>query len=94
MLKPGQKFDHFEILSKLGEGGMGTVYLARDIKLNRKVALKLLTGDLFDDRSRLDRFRREARTAAQISNAYVMATYDISAAKADESDTEMDYSVL
>jgi tRNA A-37 threonylcarbamoyl transferase component Bud32/tetratricopeptide (TPR) repeat protein len=94
MLKPGQKFDHFEILSKLGEGGMGTVYLARDTKLNRKVALKMLTGDLFDDRSRLDRFRREARTAAQISNAYVMATYDISTAKADESDTEMDYIVL
>ena len=94
MLKPGQKFAHFEILSKLGEGGMGTVYLARDTKLNRKVALKMLTGDLFDDRSRLDRFRREARTAAQISNAYVMGTYDIGADKAEGSDTELDYIVL
>lgn len=94
MLNSGQKFAHFEILSKLGEGGMGTVYLALDTKLNRKVALKTLTGDLFDDRSRLERFRREARTAAQISNAYVMSTYDIGAAKAEGSDAELDYIVL
>ena len=55
MLKPGQKFAHFEILNKLGEGGMGTVFLARDTKLNRKVALKTLTGDFLDDHMRLAR---------------------------------------
>lgn len=77
MLKPGQKCDHFEIINKLGEGGMGAVYLAMDTKLNRKVALKVLTGELFEDKVHLERFRREAKTAAQISNAYVMATYNL-----------------
>ena len=94
MLKSGQNFAHFEILSKLGEGGMGAVFLARDTKLDRRVALKVLTGEMFDDESKLERFRREARTAAQISNAYVMSTYDIGTAKAEGSDQEINYIVL
>jgi len=94
MLKAGQTFAHFRILNKLGEGGMGAVYLAEDQKLHRKVALKTLTGDLFDDVERLERFRREARTAAQISNAYVMATYDIDEAQDEESKSPINYIVL
>ena len=42
MFEVGDKFAHFEILSKIGEGGMGEVYLARDLKLNRQVAIKVL----------------------------------------------------
>ncbi len=94
MLKPGQKFAHFEVISKLGEGGMGAVYLAQDTKLHRKVALKILTGELFDDQTRLERFRREARTAAQISNAYVMGTYDIDCIEDESSGRDINYIVL
>ena len=94
MLKAGQAFAHFEILGKLGEGGMGAVFLARDTKLNRKVALKILTGDVFEDQAHLERFQREARTAAQISNAYVMATYDIGKAVDDNTGSDLDYIVL
>lgn len=94
MLKPGQKFAQFEVISKLGEGGMGAVYLAQDTKLHRKVALKILTSELFDDRTRLERFRREARTAAQISNAYVMGTYDIDCLEDATSGRDINYIVL
>jgi tRNA A-37 threonylcarbamoyl transferase component Bud32/TolB-like protein len=94
MLTAGKKFAHFEILNKLGEGGMGAVYLARDAKLNRRVALKTLTGEFFEDQNRLERFQREARTAAQISNAYVMSTYDIGSATDDESGRTINYIVL
>ena len=80
MLTPGQDFGHFKILQKLGEGGMGEVYLAEDLKLNRRVALKTLRDDYFDNQDRRDRFEREAKTAAQISHANVMAIYDIGAA--------------
>jgi len=94
MLTAGKKFAHFEILNKLGEGGMGAVYLARDTKLNRRVALKTLTGEFFEDQNRLERFQREARTAAQISNAYVMSTYDIGSAADEESGRTINYIVL
>jgi len=94
MLKAGQTFAHFKIINKLGEGGMGAVYLAEDQKLHRKVALKTLTGEIFGDAERLERFRREARTAAQISNAYVMSTYDIGEAAEEDSQTTINYIVL
>ena len=94
MLKAGQTFAHFKIINKLGEGGMGAVYLAEDQKLHRKVALKTLTGEFFGDVERLERFRREARTAAQISNAYVMSTYDIGEAPDEETQAAINYIVL
>jgi serine/threonine-protein kinase len=77
MLQPGQEFGNFVIERKLGEGGMGAVYLAEDRKLQRSVALKVLQSDAFDDRERRDRFYREARTAAQVSHPNVMGIYDV-----------------
>jgi serine/threonine protein kinase len=94
MLTPGQDFGHFKILQKLGEGGMGEVYLAEDLKLNRRVALKTLRDDYFDNQDRRDRFEREAKTAAQISHANVMAIYDIGAATDSQSRKDIGYIVM
>ncbi len=94
MLTPGQNFAHFRILQKLGEGGMGEVYLAEDTKLGRRVALKTLRDDYFDNQERRDRFEREAKTAAQISHANVMAIYDIGSALDQQSRKEIGYIVM
>ncbi|UCE23590.1 MAG: protein kinase [Candidatus Zixiibacteriota bacterium] len=94
MLESGQQFAHFEIIRKLGEGGMGEVYLAEDSKLNRKVALKVLLEDAFDSPDRQERFRREATTAAQVSHPNVMSIYDISTARDPQSERELNYIVM
>jgi serine/threonine protein kinase/tetratricopeptide (TPR) repeat protein len=94
MLTPGQEFGHFKILQKLGEGGMGEVYLAEDLKLNRRVALKTLRDDYFDNQDRRDRFEREAKTAAQVSHSNVMAIYDIGAATDPQSQKNIGYIVM
>ena len=89
-----QSFGHFRIIKKLGEGGMGEVYLAEDQKLNRKVALKILRPAFIDDADRLQRLNREARTAAQITHPNVMAIYDIDSAKDEKSGKELRYIVM
>jgi serine/threonine-protein kinase len=94
MLIPGQDLAHFRIIQKLGEGGMGEVYLAEDQKLNRQVALKTLRDDYFDNEDRRERFQREAKTAAQISHANVMAIYDIGVAKDEASQKDIGYIVM
>ncbi|MCH9024098.1 MAG: protein kinase [candidate division Zixibacteria bacterium] len=83
MFEVGHKFAHFEILSKIGEGGMGEVYLAKDLKLNRQVAIKVLHPESFDEKERKDRFIREAQTAAQINHPNVMGIFDIGTAEKD-----------
>jgi serine/threonine-protein kinase len=57
----GKKLGHYKILSLLGKGGMGAVYLAEDIKLDRKIAVKLLSKEFGRDTDKLNRFVREAR---------------------------------
>jgi eukaryotic-like serine/threonine-protein kinase len=94
ILKPGQEFAHFKIIRKIGEGGMGEVYLAEDTKLNRNVALKILLSEFFDSADRLARFKREAQTAAKISNANVMAIHDMGKAVEKESGRELNYIVM
>ncbi|RKX32247.1 MAG: hypothetical protein DRP46_01555 [Candidatus Zixiibacteriota bacterium] len=94
MLDADQSFGHFRIIKKLGEGGMGEVYLAEDQKLNRKVALKILRPAFIDDADRLQRLNREARTAAQITHPNVMAIYDIDSAKDEKSGKELRYIVM
>ncbi len=73
---------------------MGTVYLAEDQKLHREVALKVLMKEFFDDSERLQRFQREAKTAAQISHPNVMAIYDIGTANDPETGEELQYIVM
>ncbi len=93
MLQAGQTFAHFKIVRLLGEGGMGQVYLAEDQKLHRQVALKLLTWKQGDDDERLERFQREAKTAAQVSHPNVMAIYDIDLTK-DADGNDITYIVM
>ncbi|MFQ5500343.1 MAG: protein kinase [Candidatus Zixiibacteriota bacterium] len=94
MLKVGQSLAHFEIVSTLGEGGMGQVYLANDTKLQRQVALKILLPEYFDSSEHLERFEREARTAAKVNHPNVVALYDIGSAKAPESSDTLQYIVM
>ena len=65
-LTPGTRLGAFEIVGKLGEGGMGEVYRARDAKLGRDVALKILPATFANDPDRLMRFEREAKLLASL----------------------------
>jgi serine/threonine protein kinase/Tol biopolymer transport system component len=76
---PGTKLGRYEVRSKLGEGGMGEVYLARDTQLDRDVALKILTADVARDQQRLHRFLQEARAASALSHPNVAHIYEIGA---------------
>lgn len=94
MLKPNQSIAHFKIVRKIGAGGMGEVYLAEDTKLKRRVALKVLLSEFFEDEERKSRFQREARTAAQITHQSIMGIYDIDSAVHPESGQEFSYIVM
>src|SRR5690606_35933871 len=69
-------FSRYEVLEKIGSGGMGTVYKARDLHLDRWVALKVLSPGLQDDVEALERFKREARALARLKHPRVAAVYD------------------
>jgi serine/threonine protein kinase len=73
----GKTLAHFEILEKLGEGGMGVVYKARDTHLDRLVAIKLLPPDKVADRDRRLRFVQEAKTASALNHPGIVTIYDI-----------------
>jgi len=65
---PGHEIAHYQILAKLGAGGMGVVYLAQDARLGRRVALKVLPAEFARDQDRVARFEREARAVAALSH--------------------------
>src|SRR5258708_22533291 len=73
----GQSVAHYRVLSLLGRGGMGEVYLAQDTKLGRRVALKLLSKSLGGDEERLKRFARDARSASALNHPNVSVIHEI-----------------
>src|SRR5437667_11213149 len=77
MIPCGTKFGRYEIRSKIGEGGMGEVYRARDEKLNRDVAIKVLPASLSQDQDRLRRFEQEAQAAGALNHPNILAVYDV-----------------
>src|SRR5689334_3074388 len=75
-LSAGTKLGPYEILSPLGAGGMGEVYKARDTKLDRDVAVKILPERLASDAEALTRFEREAKAVAALNHPNILGIYD------------------
>ena len=78
-LSPGARLGPYEIVSALGAGGMGQVYQARDTRLDRSVAIKVLAGDIAGDPDRRARFEREARAVAALDHPHICGIYDVGA---------------
>src|SRR6266436_4337414 len=76
-LKADSSISHYRIVSKIGAGGMGEVYLAQDTKLDRRVALKILPADVASNRDRMERFIREAKAAAALSHPNIAQIFEI-----------------
>ena len=78
MLSKGQKInDRYEIIKSIGEGGMANVYLAHDSILDRKVAIKVLRGDLENNEKFIRRFQREAKSVSDLSHPNIVEVYDV-----------------
>ncbi len=77
LLTPGTRLGPYEILSPLGAGGMGEVYRARDLRLGREVALKVLPADVASDAGQLARLEREARTVAGLNHPNIVTLFSV-----------------
>jgi Tol biopolymer transport system component len=73
----GKQIGHYQVLSSIGRGGMGEVFLAQDTRLGRKVALKLLRSDLTSNEERLRRFRQEAQAASALNHPNILTIHEI-----------------
>lgn len=76
-LKPDTELSHYRIVSKIGEGGMGEVYLAKDTKLDRRVAIKVLSGDAAGDDDRIRRFMLEAKAASALNHPNILTVFEM-----------------
>src|SRR6478752_5895309 len=76
-LSPGDKFGQYEIVAPIGAGGMGEVYRARDTKLKRDVAIKVLPEAFARDPERMARFQREAEVLASLNHPNIAAIYGV-----------------
>jgi serine/threonine-protein kinase len=76
-LEGGQSLGHYEIIEQIGEGGMGEVYLAKDARLNRQVAVKLLAAHITEDENRVSRFRQEALATSALNHPNILTIYEV-----------------
>src|SRR3954468_24016517 len=76
-LSPGVKLGPYEVIAPVGAGGMGEVYRARDTRLDRSVAIKIVSGDVTTNSELRQRFEREARSLSSLSHPHICALYDI-----------------
>ena len=76
-MRIGDKLGHYEVLSLLGQGGMGEVYRARDTRLDRDVAIKVLPGNLSSDASLKQRLEREAKAISKLTHPHICTLHDI-----------------
>jgi Tol biopolymer transport system component/predicted Ser/Thr protein kinase len=90
-LNPGQRIGHYKILSLLGAGGMGEVYLAQDTKLGREIALKLLPARFTTDGNRLRRFEQEARVASALNHPNICMIHEVGETEDDRHYIAMEY---
>src|SRR6476659_6960528 len=79
-IEPGVRFDSYEILHRLAAGGMGEVWLARDVRLERTVAIKVLPAHLTENADRVARFRQEARAASALNHPNVCTIHSLGTA--------------
>src|SRR5437867_9814780 len=73
----GQTISHYQVISKLGAGGMGEVWRAKDTRLDREVAIKVLPADFAKDADRLRRFEQEARATSSLNHPNILIVHDI-----------------
>jgi serine/threonine-protein kinase len=76
-IAPGTNVGHYKVIDSLGEGGMGEVYLARDTRLGRKIALKFLSAEFTRDEDRVRRFQQEARAASALNHPNLITIFEI-----------------
>ena len=77
MMEKGDKIGRYEILELLGSGGMGSVYLARDTELERKVAIKILNSEIRQNANHVKRFKIEARAASKLNHPNILMIYEV-----------------
>jgi len=82
----GSTISHYRILELIGKGGMGEVYMAEDLELGRRIALKVLPADLESQSDRLERFRREAKTLASLNHPNIVTIHSVEAAGSEPQD--------
>ena len=73
----GRTLSHYKVFEKIGEGGMGEVYLAKDTKLDREVAVKVLPATFAENKERLARFEREAKLLASLNHPNIAAIHEL-----------------